>query len=229
MGDSYAGVFAGGDRNPPPRVRIPASCAPPPCPLSRQAPSLLDRRLIFITGKGGVGKSLVAATLGTVAARSGLRTLVAELASQERVQRVFEQPGGALRGGRARARAVHDLSRSRARDGRVPQREDRRRRAGARRQPAVPRVRDGDAGDAGAAQHRQGVGARAVRAAHRGAAPTTSSSSTHPPRATAPASFERQRRLPRSPASVRSPVRGRAIAATIADHLLTGVDCRFDT
>jgi anion-transporting ArsA/GET3 family ATPase len=54
-------------------------------------PAILDRRLIFVTGKGGVGKSTVATALGLLAARSGLRTIVAELASQERVQRAFEQ------------------------------------------------------------------------------------------------------------------------------------------
>jgi anion-transporting ArsA/GET3 family ATPase len=54
-------------------------------------PAILDRRLIFVTGKGGVGKSTVATALGLLAARSGLRTIVAELASQERVQQAFEQ------------------------------------------------------------------------------------------------------------------------------------------
>ncbi|HEY5428381.1 MAG TPA: ArsA family ATPase [Solirubrobacteraceae bacterium] len=53
-------------------------------------PGLLDRRLIFVTGKGGVGKSTVATALGLMAARRGLRTIVAELASQERVRRTFE-------------------------------------------------------------------------------------------------------------------------------------------
>ena len=52
---------------------------------------ILDRRLIFVTGKGGVGKSTVATALGLLAARGGLRTIVAELASQERVQQAFEQ------------------------------------------------------------------------------------------------------------------------------------------
>jgi anion-transporting ArsA/GET3 family ATPase len=55
-------------------------------------PGILDRRLIFITGKGGVGKSTVSIALGLVAARQGLRCIVVELASQERVQRTFEQP-----------------------------------------------------------------------------------------------------------------------------------------
>jgi anion-transporting ArsA/GET3 family ATPase len=50
---------------------------------------LLDKRLVFVTGKGGVGKSTVAMALGIIAARRGLRTIVAELASQERVTRAF--------------------------------------------------------------------------------------------------------------------------------------------
>jgi len=53
-------------------------------------PALLDRRLIFVTGKGGVGKSTVATALGLLAARAGLRTIVVELSSQERLQRTFE-------------------------------------------------------------------------------------------------------------------------------------------
>ena len=56
-------------------------------------PGLLERRLIFVTGKGGVGKSTVAIALGIVAARRGLRTIVAELASQERVRQTFDQRG----------------------------------------------------------------------------------------------------------------------------------------
>src|SRR3954468_20033551 len=52
---------------------------------------LLDHRLLFVTGKGGVGKSTVATVLGMLAARQGLRTIVAELSSQEHVQRAFEQ------------------------------------------------------------------------------------------------------------------------------------------
>ena len=52
-------------------------------------PGLLNRRLIFVTGKGGVGKSTVAAALGLLAARRGMRTIVAELQSQERVQSTF--------------------------------------------------------------------------------------------------------------------------------------------
>jgi anion-transporting ArsA/GET3 family ATPase len=56
-------------------------------------PQLLERRLIFVTGKGGVGKSTVATALGLLAARRGLRTIVAELSSQERVRQAFATSG----------------------------------------------------------------------------------------------------------------------------------------
>jgi anion-transporting ArsA/GET3 family ATPase len=56
-------------------------------------PGLLDRRLIFVTGKGGVGKSTVAISLGLLAARRGLRVIVAELSSQDRVRQTFERSG----------------------------------------------------------------------------------------------------------------------------------------
>lgn len=41
--------------------------------------SLFDRRLLVVTGKGGVGKTTVATALGVVAARRGLRVIVAEV------------------------------------------------------------------------------------------------------------------------------------------------------
>ncbi|MCL2417807.1 MAG: hypothetical protein FWD04_00825 [Conexibacteraceae bacterium] len=41
--------------------------------------TLFRRRLVFVTGKGGVGKSTVALALGLAAARSGLRTIIADL------------------------------------------------------------------------------------------------------------------------------------------------------
>jgi anion-transporting ArsA/GET3 family ATPase len=53
-------------------------------------PALFEKRLLFVTGKGGVGKSTVSIALGMVAARRGLRTIVAELAAQSRVQQTFE-------------------------------------------------------------------------------------------------------------------------------------------
>jgi anion-transporting ArsA/GET3 family ATPase len=52
-------------------------------------PSLLDRRLIVVTGKGGVGKTTVAAALGLIAARAGKRTVICEVAEQERLSEMF--------------------------------------------------------------------------------------------------------------------------------------------
>jgi anion-transporting ArsA/GET3 family ATPase len=40
---------------------------------------LLDRRLLLVTGKGGVGKSTVAAALAVLAAEQGKRTLLCEV------------------------------------------------------------------------------------------------------------------------------------------------------
>jgi anion-transporting ArsA/GET3 family ATPase len=56
-------------------------------------PSILDKRLLFVTGKGGVGKSTVAAALGITAARSGRRTMVCEVAQQERISYAFRRQG----------------------------------------------------------------------------------------------------------------------------------------
>jgi anion-transporting ArsA/GET3 family ATPase len=53
----------------------------------------MEKHLVFVTGKGGVGKSTVATVLGMLAARRGLRTVVAELSAQDRVQRLFEHGG----------------------------------------------------------------------------------------------------------------------------------------
>ena len=52
-------------------------------------PGLLDKRLVFVMGKGGVGRTTVAAALGLAAARRGRRTIVAEVAHQERLARAF--------------------------------------------------------------------------------------------------------------------------------------------
>jgi anion-transporting ArsA/GET3 family ATPase len=50
---------------------------------------LLARDLVVVTGKGGVGKSTVAAALGLVAARRGLRTIVAEVSARDDVSRAL--------------------------------------------------------------------------------------------------------------------------------------------
>jgi anion-transporting ArsA/GET3 family ATPase len=51
--------------------------------------ALLDRRLVVVTGKGGVGKTTVAAALGLLSARRGRRTVVCEVAQQERLAALF--------------------------------------------------------------------------------------------------------------------------------------------
>jgi Anion-transporting ATPase len=51
--------------------------------------ALLDKRLVVVTGKGGVGKTTVAAALGLLAARRGRRTVVCEVAQQERLAGLF--------------------------------------------------------------------------------------------------------------------------------------------
>ncbi len=51
--------------------------------------SLLDRRLIFVTGKGGTGKTSVVGALAQAAARAGKRVLVAETGRDEAVSRLL--------------------------------------------------------------------------------------------------------------------------------------------
>ncbi|HWK27459.1 MAG TPA: ArsA-related P-loop ATPase [Solirubrobacter sp.] len=54
---------------------------------------LRDRALLYVTGKGGVGKTTVAAALGLAAARAGRRTIVCEVAAQDRMSRAFARHG----------------------------------------------------------------------------------------------------------------------------------------
>ena len=51
---------------------------------------LLDRRLLFVTGKGGVGKSTVTAGLALLAAERGKRTLVCEVDAKGGLAGFFE-------------------------------------------------------------------------------------------------------------------------------------------
>jgi anion-transporting ArsA/GET3 family ATPase len=55
--------------------------------------ALFKKRLVFVTGKGGVGKTTVALALGLAAARRGLRTIVCEVAHQERFSRLMGREG----------------------------------------------------------------------------------------------------------------------------------------
>lgn len=51
--------------------------------------SPLDKQVLYVTGKGGVGRSTVAAALGIAAARRGRRTIVCEVSQQDRLARAF--------------------------------------------------------------------------------------------------------------------------------------------
>lgn len=62
-------------------------------PLTAQpARSLLERRLVIVTGKGGTGKTTVAAALALAAARAGRRVLAVEVGPDEQIPSLLE-PG----------------------------------------------------------------------------------------------------------------------------------------
>src|SRR6202140_1032357 len=52
--------------------------------------NLLDRKLLFVTGKGGVGKSTIAAGLALLGAEHGKRTLVCEVDAKGNLADFFE-------------------------------------------------------------------------------------------------------------------------------------------
>jgi anion-transporting ArsA/GET3 family ATPase len=53
---------------------------------------LLDRKLIFVTGKGGVGKTTIAAALAMLGAQHGKRTLACEFDAKGNLADFFETP-----------------------------------------------------------------------------------------------------------------------------------------
>jgi anion-transporting ArsA/GET3 family ATPase len=55
-------------------------------------PSLLDRKLLVVTGKGGVGKTSVAAGLALLAAGQGKRTLACEIDAKGDLAAAFDLP-----------------------------------------------------------------------------------------------------------------------------------------
>ncbi|HWH95065.1 MAG TPA: ArsA-related P-loop ATPase [Baekduia sp.] len=71
---------------------------------------LLAKPLLVVTGKGGVGKSTVAAALGMAAAARGLRTIVAEVAARDDVSRALAGPGSTRSAERELADGLHHIS-----------------------------------------------------------------------------------------------------------------------
>ena len=51
-----------------------------PSTLHEDLDSIFDRRVVLVTGKGGVGKTTIAAAISKAFAKRGLRTLCAEVA-----------------------------------------------------------------------------------------------------------------------------------------------------
>jgi anion-transporting ArsA/GET3 family ATPase len=68
--------------------------------------SVLERKLLVVTGKGGVGKTTIAAALGLAAAERGLRTIVVELGDQRRLPTLLAGASGREQGGPAQRTAV---------------------------------------------------------------------------------------------------------------------------
>jgi hypothetical protein len=56
--------------------------------------SLIDRRIVIVSGKGGTGKTTVAVALGLAAAQRGKRVLIVEVGPDEHVPRLLEPGGG---------------------------------------------------------------------------------------------------------------------------------------
>jgi anion-transporting ArsA/GET3 family ATPase len=59
-------------------------------------PPIQNQQIVVVTGKGGVGKSTIAAALALKSAQSGMRTLVCELNANERISKLLGHgPSGA--------------------------------------------------------------------------------------------------------------------------------------
>lgn len=60
--------------------------------MSFRLEELLSRRLLIVSGKGGVGKTTIALALGLIAAQRGKKTIVAEVNSEEQLAHLLERP-----------------------------------------------------------------------------------------------------------------------------------------
>ena len=186
--------------------------------LAGADPSILDRRLLFVTGKGGVGKTTIAAALALLAARAGKRTLVCEVDAKGNLADFFD--AAALTGSspRGRARPARDGDEHRGVAAGVPAavRED---PAARPHRPAGPHVRlrrqrrPGREGD----PHRR----QAVRRCASGT--TTSSSSTPWRPATSSASSAPRRRSASSCRSAWCATRPAGCSTSSSDPATTGV------
>jgi len=71
---------------------------------------LFDKELVVVTGKGGVGKTTVAAALGLAAAAAGKRTIVAEVARRDDISRILSGSGAKPFDERSVAAGLHHVS-----------------------------------------------------------------------------------------------------------------------
>ena len=70
--------------------------------MSKPGAPLLSRRLLIVTGKGGVGKTSLAAALGVMAARRGIDTVVVEVGGERAIPDLLQEPGEAPEAGDGR-------------------------------------------------------------------------------------------------------------------------------
>jgi anion-transporting ArsA/GET3 family ATPase len=71
---------------------------------------LFDHSLLVVTGKGGVGKSTVAAALGLAASARGLRTIVVEVAAREDIPRALASNVAGVYAERSLDERLHHIS-----------------------------------------------------------------------------------------------------------------------
>ena len=74
-----------------------------------RAPDLLGRRLLFFTGKGGVGKSTVTAAMALLAADHGKRVLVVDVDAKGNIADRFEPGRIGFKPARGHARHLRAL------------------------------------------------------------------------------------------------------------------------